>query len=212
MSKKKILICVLLSIVFVFLFLLSACSAFSNSSPTQDLSVRNSSYVCIDDIKDAETIEETKYYKIIQSGFVYYYFIFDKNNDTVKADGPLNRLPRISMVNDHLVRFTLQAGTGIGTQWGYYYDTKADAFSQVFQSIYDQSNNKVVYGDVKKIIVRDIFDKAAYYQEISTFTKPLSEVAEPITNVAFVNDGASIEVSYLTGPEYIEVVETIRLT
>lgn len=210
MSKQKIFTCILLP----FLFILPACSTSSNpldTSSTQSLTQGNSPYISVDDIKNVETIEETEYYKIIYSDFMYYYYLFDENHNVVKSGGPLNREPHISMVNDHLIKFTLQSGTGIGTQWGYYYDTKADVFSRIFQSIYDQWDSKVAYGEVKKVIVRDIFDKTVYYQEISSFKKPFSEVAEPITNVKFVNDGTSIKVSYLTGLDYKEVAEIINL-
>ena len=210
MSNKKIFTCILLP----FLFILSACSTSSNlldTSSTQSLTEGNSPYISADDIKNPETIEETKYYKIIYSDFTYYYYIFDENHNVVKSGGPLNREPHISMVNNRLIKFTLQSGTGIGTQWGYYYDTKADVFSRIFQSIYDQCDGKVVYREEKKVIVRDIFDKTEYYQEILSFKKPFSKVAEPITNVKFVNDGTNVEVSYLTGVDYKEVVEIIKL-
>ena len=62
-----------------------------------------------------------------------------------------------------------------------------------------------------KVIVRDIFDKTEYYKEISSFQKPFSDVVEPITDVKFVNDGTGIEVSYLTGVDYKEVTEIIKL-
>ena len=210
MSNKKNFTCILLP----FLFILSACSTSSSlldASSMQSLIEVNIPYISADDIKNAETIKENEYYKIIYSDFMYYYYIFDEYHNVVKSGGPLNREPHISMVNNHLIKFTLQSGTGIGTLWGYYYDAKADVFSRIFQSIYDQWDSKVAYGDVKKVIVRDMFDKNEYYQEISLFKKPFSEVAEPITNVKFVNDGNSIEVSYLTGSDYKEVTEIIKL-
>lgn len=206
MNNQKIFICILLP----FLFILSACSTSSNlldTSSTHSLTEGNCPYISADDIKNAETIEETEYYKIIYYDFMYYYYIFDESHNVVKSDGPLNREPHISMVNNHLIKFTLQSGTGIGTQWGFYYDTKADVFSRIFQSIYDQWDSKVAYVEAKKVIVRDIFDKTEYYQEISSFKNTFSEVAEPITNIKFVNDGTSIEVSYLTGLDYKEVTE-----
>jgi len=210
MSNKKIFTCILLP----FLFILSACSTSSNLSDTssmQSLDEGNSPYISVNDIKNFETIEETEYYKIVHSDFMFYYYIFDENHNVVKSGGPLNREPHISMVNNHLIRFTLQTGTGIGTQWGYYYDAKADVFSRIFQSIYDQCDSKVAYGKAKKVIVRDIFDKTEYYKEISSFQKPFSDVVEPITDVKFVNDGTGIEVSYLTGVDYKEVTEIIKL-
>ena len=115
------------------------------------------------------------------------------------------------MVNDHLVKFTISAGPQISTQWGYYYDTKKDVFSRVFYGIYDQSNGRVAYDGMDKLIVRDIFDKTSYYQEISSFKEPLSNATDPITDVKFTNNGASVEVTYLSGADYKKVTETINL-
>jgi len=190
MKKQKILVGLLLSLLFI----LSACVLSSN----------------VNENKTAETIEETEHYKIIRSDFMYYYYIFNKNHDVIQSDGPFSRQPHISIVNDY-VKFTLQAGTGIGTQWGFYYDTESDLFSQIFQCIYDQYNGMVAYGDMNKVVVRDIFDEATYYQEITSFREPFSEMVEPIIDVIFVNDGASVEVSYLTGDNYQEIIEVIDL-
>jgi len=184
-------------------------SACSPSTVVPDFSSPPTSFV--GEIDNAETIEETEYFKIIRADFLYYCYIYDGNHNKVKSEGPFNKQPHILMVNDHLLRFTLQAGTGIGTQWGYFYDIKENFISQVLQSIYDQCDDKVAYGNVKKVIVSSIFNKTKYYYEISTFKEPLSEVAEPITNVEFVDDGARVKVSYLTGADFQEVTETIDL-
>ena len=212
MTKLRIFTCILL---LTFVMLPSCSSSLKNPTDTssmQDLSVSNNPYISPDDIENAEIVEETEYYKIISSDFIYYYYIFDKNHDIVKFDGFLNKEPYLSIVNAHLVKVTLQAGTGLGTQWGYYYDINADVFSRVFQSIYDQQKGKVAYGDIKKVIVRDIFDKTKYYQEISSFREPLAEVAEPIKNVEFINNGESVKISYLTGDNYRETTEIFNLT
>ncbi len=207
MIRTKFFICILL----LYLFPLVACSPSSKDiSSTRNLPSSDSLYIS-ENIKNSETINETEYYKVIYSDFMYYYYIFDENHDVVMSEGPLNKQPDISTVNDNLIKITLQAGTGIGTQWGFFYDIKADVFSRRFQCIYDQWNGKVAYGDLEKVIVRDIFDKTLYYQEISSFKEPFSKVAEPITNARFVNDGTGIEVSYLTGTDYKEVVEMIEL-
>ena len=60
-------------------------------------------------------------------------------------------------------------------------------------------------------MIRDIFDVNKYYCEISSFEYPLSIVAEAITNIKFVNDGTSVEISYLSGENYLEIKETVDL-
>ena len=216
----------ILAVIMCFSVLLTACEE-DDSSSSQRLteSITTSSTVNKDeniadgyislsnkDIENAEIIEETKYYKILYLNSMFYYYIFDESHDVVKSDGPLIKQPRISMVNKHLVKFTLQTGTGLGTQWGYYYDTQTDIISQVFNSIYDQLNDKVAYGGSKKVIIRDIFSNTKYYQEIINFKYPLSEMAEPIKSVKFIDNANKIEVSYFTGTDYQEAKEVFDLT
>jgi hypothetical protein len=190
-----------------------ACVSYSNLlCPLSPYTLSECYCPCIsaDNIKNAEIVEEREYYKIINVKSMYYYYIFDENHDVAKTGGPFNKRPSILELDNH-IKFILQAGTGIGTQWGFYYDIKKDAFSRIYQCIYDQYDGKVAYGDVNKVILRDIFDKTIYYQEISNFKEAFSEVAEPVTNVKFVDDGTSVEVSYLTGSNYQEITESFKL-
>lgn len=162
-------------------------------------------------IENAQIIDENEYYKIIESDYLYYYEIYGENNNIVKSDGPFNRLPKISLPEENLIKLTVQAGTGISTQWGYYYDIKRDCFSRIFYSIFDEYNGRMIHRDREKIIVRDIFDKTKYYYEIDAYTNPLSQSSEPFRKVQFVNNGESIEITYLTGDDYHEVTEVFNL-
>ncbi len=162
-------------------------------------------------ISDEEILEETEYYKIIRSNGLYYSYFFNSHHQLVKIDGPLQKIPEIVLTDDGFIRFAIQAGTGIGTQYGYYYDMNRNIFSEVFQSIYDQNNCKVAYGEHDKVIVRNIFDKTKYYKEISVFDKAFSKVAKPIINAEFSSDGKSITIKYLTGPDYREVSENFAI-
>lgn len=215
MIKQRIFV----SILLISILLLSACSNYSEppeSSSSGDSSAYYDTEVLTDvndteKVIDEKVIDEDIYYKITYSDYMFYYYIFDKNHNIARADGPLNRHPRIIMADEQLVRFTLQAGTGIGTLWGYYYDVKNDAFSEIFQCIYDQCNGMVALGGVGKVIVRDIFDDKKYYYEISCFKYPFAKSCLPITEVVFTNDGKSVEITYLTGDDYKEVSEIVDL-
>ena len=132
----------------------------------------------------------------------------------VRTEGPYSKIPKVSVVNDSnptLLRLTIQTGTGIGTQYGYFYLVDEMKFSETFQSILDQSGNLVAYIDKEKVVVRDIFDKTKYDKEISAFRDPFSNVAQPITNASFSQDSKTITVTYLTGDNFREVSETLFL-
>lgn len=219
---KKLLFSICFIISLIFLLLLTACSNSSVSYDIGNSSQYNSTHVSTSDTNsinsgnnvnsaNSKVVEETEYYKIVRDNFMYHYYIFDKNHNVVKSEGPTNKYPKISMVDEYLLRFTYQAGAGILTRWGYYYDVENNIFSEIFYGIYDQSNGKVAYGKSDRVVVRDIFDKNKYYQEISSFKEGFSYSVEPITDAEFVNDATSINITYLAGSDYKIVTETFCL-
>lgn len=165
------------------------------------------------EILDAEEIiEEQKYYKLAKSENLYYYEIYDENGDVVKKSDKYPKPPKLSMPNKHLIKCTYQTGTGISTQWGFYYDVKKDVFSKTFiGGLYDDYEDKIIYREKDKLIVRNIFDKTDYYDEISSFKYPFAKTVEPFINAKFLDKGSKVEVTYLTGENYAEVTEIIDL-
>ncbi len=158
-----------------------------------------------------EIVEEEKYYKLVKSSASYYYEIYDENGVTIEKSKKYPKPPKLSMSNEHLVKCTYQTGTGLSTQWGFYYDTERDVLSRKFiGGIHDEYEDKIIYGG-KKLIVRNIFDKTDYYYEISTFKYPLAKTTEPFRKAEFIDGGSKIEVTYLTGENYEEVTEIIDL-
>lgn len=194
--KSKILIIFLLVIMF-----LSACTKphSNTSSPS------------VPSEKKRTIIEETEYYKVAYVNLMYEYYIYDKEHNVVRSETSMNRQPHLSMVSDDTVKFTLQVGTGIGTQWGYFYNVTNNVFSPVYNSIYDQTNDKVAYGGVNKVIVSDIYDKEKYYYEIKEFKEPLSKTVQPIFCAEFIDDGNKLKVSYLSGDCYTALDQIFEL-
>lgn len=159
-----------------------------------------------------EIVEEEKYYKLVKSSASYYYEIYDENGVTIEKSKMYPKPPKLSMPNEHLVKCTYQTGTGLSTQWGFYYDTERDVLSRKFiGGIHDEYEDKIIYGGRYKLIVRNIFDKTDYYYEISTFKYPFAKTVEPFRNAEFIDGGSKIEVTYLTGENYEEVTEIIDL-
>lgn len=174
----------------------------------------SSKYVHEEVTRNEEILEDSTYYKVLLSNSQYYCTFYDKSHQVVRVDGPYSKIPKVSVVNDSnpiLLRLTIQTGTGIGTQYGYFYLVDEMKFSETFQSILDQSGNLVAYIDKEKVVVRDIFDKTKYDKEISAFHDPFSNVAQPITNASFSEDSKTITVTYLTGDNFREVSETFEI-
>lgn len=193
-------------VVFISVLLLTACA-----NPGYDtIYMPRESYQAYTYIEDGTVVEESDNYKIVSSDYLYYYYILD-DGEIVKAEGPITKQPKITMPEETLVKVVLQGGTGIGTQYGYYYDTTHNTFSQIIPCIRDENKGRVVYTESRKVIVKDIFDEQGYYFEISDFSNPFSTVVTPITNAELANDNSSVTVSYLTGDKYEEVAEKFIL-
>ena len=209
MKNMVRMIIFLVSLACIF----SACNrtndAVSNPNPSNSDSVENSG-ITIDDLKNPQVIEDTKFYKILQGeGNFYYYYILDGQNEVVDEMGFYRKAPQLSLV-DEIVKVYIQLGTGAGTIRTRYYDTKEGLLSEWFYSVYDEDNRLLVYSDHNKLIVQNIFDKSSYYREFQNFSKKLLETGEPFTNVSFVNDGTELKVTYIT-TDLNEVTETISL-
>ena len=124
----------------------------------------------------------------------------------------LTRQPKIIYIENDVVRITIQAGTGIGTQWGFYYDQENNIISTIYQCIFDEKNGIVAHATMDKIIVESIFkNDDSYYKEINSFQKPFSNVAFPFVDAEFSENGDIIYVSYHSGPNYEETTEAFTL-
>ena len=157
---------------------------------------------------------ENKYYKIEYDSLsrTHTYYIYDTNGKVVSTGNTGFRLPRIEMVNDSLIKYTLQAGTGILTQHGFFYDIENSILSRNFYSIYDQTDELVLCGTDDSVIVQDIFNEDGYYREFKEFSQPLSEnTVEKIANAYFANNGTIVVITYLTGENYEQVTESFPI-
>ena len=192
--------------VFAFVLLLTACT----NPEDNPIYMTRESYQAYPHIENETVVEETDNYKIVLADYLYYYYILD-DGELVKTEGPITKRPNITMIEETLIKVVIQGGTGIGTLYGYYYDTAHNSFSQIIPCIRDENKGLVVYTESGKVIVKDIFDKQRYYFEISEFSSPFSKVVTPITNAELSNDNSSVTVTYLTGEKYDEVTEKFFL-
>ena len=159
-------------------------------------------------------VEDEDYYQLIQGdNFQYYYCIFDKDKNIVKEGKSSTRMPHLSLIDGHIVKVWMQAGTGMSTRWCYYYDVEKDTLSETFYSVYDEENGKLVSSYFNTLIIRDIFDEEKYYHEI-TIDKIQAEFAEPFTDVKFIENGKQLQVTYYVGNDnndYKEATEIVEL-
>ena len=184
--------------IVLVLMILSAVMLFGCGS--QDIS-----------IPTGNIVEDGEHYQIIQTEDGTFYCVFsDANGQVLKQEGPFGKTPSVQVVNDGLLCFKVQAGTGTSTNWGYYFNTEDMVFSDVFTGIYSQTDHLVACYRQEAVVIQDIFDKAAFYKEISTFQNPVSKTVEPILKVEFM-DEERVRITYLSGSNYAEVTEEFDL-
>lgn len=142
------------------------------------------------------------YSVINQEKYRYHYKIYNQNGMVVREEQS-DREPIISYIDDNMIEILISAGTD--TFFCTYYDISEDRFSEVYQTPIIVEYGKVVYFEIREkvfqIIVRDIFDKNAFYKE---FEIPnVSFAAMPIKEAIFLNEDTLL-IKYLSGELYKE--------
>ena len=162
--------------------------------------------------KHTEIITCNDFYELTKTNGLYSYSLFDKEGNIAINVTNLSKEPRFLIMDNEIVRITTQAGTGIATQSGFFYDRKTNTKSQLYSCVFDQHNNLVAYVKDNKVIVQHIFEPNIFYQEISTFRESFSIVVFQFVDVEFRDDGSSICVTYYSGDDYAHISETFMLT
>lgn len=196
--RRMFLLTLLISILF------SACAGNTNNSQAKFADADSTRPIVIMD---------NQYGTILFSEGQYNYTVYGKNQKVIEQ-GTSTKSPEITLLDNNILKFSLQTGTGKSTQWGFYYDIHNDIKSDTMTCVYDEYENKVAYGEKNKIVIRDIFDNspAGYYFEISSFSPPLSDIVEPILNATFLRDGDEIEVIYFSGDDSNEITQRFSIS
>ena len=158
------------------------------------------------------TIEECMWYQLIEKGDGYYCYFYDRNGLLIQVEGPLAKLPKMRLMDNHIVYFSMQSGTGIGTQWGYFYDCEEGVFSDVYPCIFDYTDDLVAYADSNMVVVCDIFNSTDKLAKIVDFQNAFSDVAFPFVDAVLSETDSTIEITYLHGDDYQEITEVFCFT
>lgn len=152
---------------------------------------------------------ESDCYRLTQFNGLYECSFFDKAHNVVRSE-EISRMPNIELLPSGDIKFSISTGPERLAQWGYYFDHEKGVFSGVFTGIYDQTGWLVAHGGTNSVVIKSIYDDS-YYYKIDCFSYELSSVVEPIVSVAFLDDGSSVSVTYLSGDMYEEVTEIFSL-
>lgn len=187
-------------LVCIFFCFMSACSPYKNTVNNEP--------------EQIEIIDSGTYYRIYKGNINQVcYDIYNSDGEIVlseKTDRPLE----INMINDDIIDIKIGMGTGITIHK--YYSVGENIFSQQFSYVLSNSDQLIAYIDVpkekplenRKVIVQNIFDKSLFYKE---FQLDFSNVDTPIIEADFSKDGASLQLTYLSGEEQTQISTTFDL-
>ena len=150
-------------------------------------------------------------YSVNKVGNKFQCVVYNEKNEVIKEFEPTYKEPDVCIINTYLVKYSVQAGTGKSTQATIYCNTKDGLCSQVFYSVFDETETTVAYlGAANKIYIKNIFEESKEII-IDSFNAELSPVADPFVSAEFSADGKKLSVKYLSGTDYVEKEQTFSL-
>ena len=142
----------------------------------------------------------------------YSYKIFDRKGNVLFGDDDCSQEPHIEKVTDRVYGVTVQAGTGLSTNWAVFCDAEKGTVSETFYYVLMAQGDYVVYvardNGQTSIVVENIFDKAAYCKAYSL--SGCSAVAGDVVLGAQPAGEDIAEVTYLAGEDYTQAKLTIH--
>ncbi len=152
-------------------------------------------------------------YSVVQNeDQTYSYKIFDQKGNVLFGDDRCAQEPRIEKVTDRVYSVTVQAGSGLSTNWAVFCDAKNSRVSEPFHYVLMAQGDYVIYvareNEQTSIVVENIFDKAAYCKAYPL--SGCSDVAGDVVLGAQPAGEGTAEVTYLTGDDYTQATLTIQ--
>ncbi len=193
----KKLLCLFIIIILCF------CGCTADKAPDAELTTGDEaeevSYV-------RKVLEENKNYTVINNGdFTYTYEIRDAKGTMLLYESQCEREPHIEMLSENLLKCMIQFGTGISTQITFYVNVETGVISEDFISVFDEYNGRTAYhlyqNSKHYMIVRDIFDKDAYYKEFE-IKDDIFAIADAVVSAEFSENGKTLDIVYLAGEDY----------
>lgn len=144
----------------------------------------------------------------------YSYEVTDYKDRILDYEDNLTSEPKRLCVSTDVVGISIQAGTGLSTNYARFFDLENSKISETFHYVLDAKDDYVVYADYRNgehiVIVQEIFDKEQYCKEYKL--ENVSPVAADFVIEGGFNRKGDIKITYLSGDEYTETDFTIVMT
>ena len=216
---------------FKWLFLLilislisTSCSARIQNNEVTANTAKFTESVLVDTTSQGGTISQTEteadsskqeiisgeYYRVAPLNIgKYRYDIYDEDKNIIDFGILSGSFPEFVMLNDEVLK--LKKGGGSSVFWCQYYNLKKSIISPKWSYVWcdDGVNNLVAYQlDRRRLCIQDIFNKENYYKIIE---RDFSEVAVPVLEAEILDNGKSLNITYLKGDDMSETSELIPL-
>lgn len=167
-------------------------------------------YCCIISSSAQNVSEDTNYRLMVLQDGTYQCDFLDNNNNIIHTE-QTPKYPDVRRLSSRYILYKVQAGTGVGTNWGFFYDSSRVCLSDTFYGIMDTEGDLVLCCLGNSLTVSSIFDNSIE-KTITQFSCPFSSVAQPIISASFSISDGCIDVCYYSGENYSEIEETISYT
>jgi hypothetical protein len=152
-----------------------------------------------------------KTYRLVRDNTsIYLTVIYGNDNEIIDKGVTYGVEPTITKTGDII---KIHIGYGTETYVCRYYDAVKRTVSEWFENPIKESGSLVgymLYSDAgNKLVVRDIFDKNAYYRE---FERDFSGRVIPLLSAEFIDGGAKLRITYSTEEGKREATETLDLS
>ena len=159
-------------------------------------------------------VESSEYYKIYTDcNHNTWYSVNDSSGRNVikeQVNGPVS----ITMLNDDIISISVGKGTGISERK--YYSISRNLLSKAYTYVIANYEDLVAYIDIseecsmenRKIVIVNIFDKQSMNRE---FTLDFSAIDTPVIDAQFIEDGAVLQIEYLSAPANISKIVYLSL-
>lgn len=156
-----------------------------------------------------ETLSEERYFKVTKDKDKgYTVTVFDEEKHIVAKFRHIKE-PRVTMVNEDILRVSvIYSGK---TEPSYeYYDRRNERMSNMYDNVLEERGDQVIYADGNRLIIRNMFDKNAYYKELVRDFAPVTPPRKALLEVEWEKPDR-IVVKYLAGEERKVISEEIDL-
>lgn len=161
------------------------------------------------EILSPEFKKQDNYYsvKYDKETFLYEYKIYDVNENLIEEE-TTNREPHIFLERKDIICKWIQAGTGILTRTGYFYNFKTGEKSPSYCGQIDSFGNLVSNTNSKSVTISDMFSGKELLV-IDDFKEEIADYMEAVISAYFSEDGTKIEIKYHTkqGEEATDIID-----